>query len=86
MISFERDARWIENLRKAAAYYGDFLELFTKYPEDLIQAAQINLTAINLELARSAETEEARMKAFQEAFKAMSVVLRMAPKLLGTLT
>ena len=56
-----------DNMQKAKNTFEDFLTLFTNGPEDLVQAAQIDIAVIDIGLMRSAPTLGYRIAAATEA-------------------
>jgi hypothetical protein len=69
----------MENVQKAKETFEDFIALFANGPEDLVQAAQIDIAVICIELMRSAPTLGYRIGAAAEAAQVLKNFLLRWP-------
>jgi hypothetical protein len=65
------DEGGLENAQKAKTTFQDFLALFANGPDDLVQAAQINIAVIDINLMQSAPTLGYRIAAAREAVQVL---------------
>lgn len=77
-FSFYREGGYA-NLREAATQFQDFLAIFPNGPDDLVQAAQLDIGVIDLELMGMAPTLGYKVAAAKEAANALMVFMARWP-------